>query len=252
MHSQNRRMIKILFFVFAAFGDSHDRVQNGTVVSAQNSLSRSVAMMKFSHGGVCSASFLTTKMLVTAAHCTKGVAATSVTMMIRDSKGAWKSAGVEKLITHPSFKQSSSAVGDRVRYDIGLVQLKAEFEVPVRPLKIGSVGDMVTEKEVTVVGYGWNLPSAGSGILRSGAMKGLVQSHYNFYNREGIYMTPKTTQAVCPGDSGGAVIKGSSSSTVLIGVNSLSNACQNGDDTFSIAEIIYDHKAWIKKYVPGI
>lgn len=245
-------MIKIIFLVLTAFGESHERVQNGTVVSAQNNLSRSVALMRFSSGGTCSASFLTTKMLVTAAHCTRGVAASSVTMMVRNSKGAWVSAEVSKLISHPQFTQSNSVVGTRVKYDIGLIQLKNEFSVPVRPLKIGSVGDMVTEKDVTVVGYGWNGPSTGAGTLRSGVMKGLVQSHYNFYNREGLYMVPKSSQAVCPGDSGGAVLKGTSTSTLLIGVNSLSNACQNGSDTFSISEIVIDHKAWIKKYIPSI
>ncbi len=229
-----------------------EKVENGSVVSAQSGLSRSVALMKFSNGSTCSASFLTTKMLITAAHCTRGASASSVTMKIRDSKGAWHSMAVSKLISHPQFVQTESAVGTRVKYDIGLIQLKKEFPIAVRPVSIGSVGNMVTEKDVTVAGYGWNSPQGGSGVLRSGTMKGIVQSHYNFYNREGIYMVPKSNQAVCPGDSGGAVLKGTSSSTVLIGVNSLSSACQGDDSSFSISEIVPDHIGWIKKHVSGI
>lgn len=249
---QDRRMFKIILFVFTALGQSGERVENGAVVSAQNALSRSIALMKFSNGGTCSAAFLTKTALVTAAHCTRGATPSSVTMRIRDSKGTWHSVGVSKLISHPQFNQSESAVGTRVRYDIGLILLKKEFPIAVRPVKIGAVGDMVTEKDVTVAGYGWNAPQSGSGILRTGKMKGIVQTHYNFYNREGIYMVPKTNQAVCPGDSGGAVLKGSSSSTVLIGVNSLSNACQGADSNFSISEIVSDHTAWIKKHVSGM
>lgn len=245
-------MTNVFILILAALAHSGERVENGTAVSAQNVLSRSVALMKFSNGGTCSASFLTKTALVTAAHCTRGTSASSVTMRIRDSKGTWHSMAVAKLVSHPQFTMSESAVGTRVRNDIGLIILKNEFPIAVRPLKIGAVGDMMTERDVTVAGYGWNAPQSGSGTLRTGTMRGLVQTHYNFYNREGIYMVPKSKQAVCPGDSGGAVLKGSSSSTLLIGVNSLSSACQGSSSSYSLSEIVPDHITWIKKHVSGI
>jgi trypsin len=239
--------------IFSVFAQDAKRVENGTAVSASNALSRSMALMQFSDGGSCSASFITKKFLVTAAHCTYKSSASKTQMRLKDSKGKWHIANVFRLITHPQFSLSQTSSGTRVKNDIALIELSQEFPFAVRPLKVASISDMYNKNNsVTVVGYGWNAQYAGGGILRTGKMTAVVEKISNFYDREGLMMVPKTTQAVCPGDSGGAVLKGSGSSTLLIGVNSLSSACQGDSDSASMSEIVFNYRTWIKKYVPSI
>lgn len=108
---------------------------------------------------------------------------------------------------------------------------------------------MTDKKTVTIAGYGLNRKGYGAGTLRTGEMWGMVREIFQFYERDGLLLTEKAKQAVCPGDSGGAVLKGSSSSLQLIGVNSMSNGCM-GHSTFlrSMSEILPTYKAWIQKY----
>lgn len=65
-------------------------------------------------------------------------------------------------------------------------------------------------------------------------------------------MEPVSNQVACPGDSGGAVLKGSLSSLSLIGVNSLSNGCKGAFGAYSISEVLPHHRTWIRGYIPGI
>lgn len=247
------KLIFILSHIFVS-AQSLERVENGNSVSVSHSVSRSVAMMRLSNGSLCSASFLTKTMLVTAAHCTSRKSPSDVTMYIVDSSGKTHSSPVKRVINHPDYFLQRTNNGTMVRNDIALVELAREFPLAVRPLAIGSVSDMKTqERTVTVVGYGINSQwGGGAGALRSGTMVGIVEPIYYFFNREGLYMEPATNQAACPGDSGGAVLKGSLSSNQLIGVNSLSSGCKGVFNPASYSEVVSHHRSWIRRYIPGI
>jgi len=227
-------------------------IQNGVVVPASDALSRSVALVRMG-GGTCSASFLTKKVLLTAGHCTVGKSVASVSVSVRNTDGQWTTVKAARVVTHPNYKiQQTAQRGTMIQNDVGIIVLSKEFPFAVRPLKISgasSLEDIVAD--VTVVGYGLGSKNGGSGVLRRGTMAATVEPIANFFGRKGIYMEEKAGQIVCPGDSGGAVLRGSRTSTALIGVNSISSGCQGAVGT-SMSELTSQHKTWIRGIAPDV
>lgn len=255
------RKTKLLIFVLVALsplallaaGSNSDRVQNGNDVKPSQALTRSIALLRMG-GELCSGSFLTSKVIVTAAHCLQGVTADGTRAFVQDEEGSWYSVKAHKIVPHPDFELKNTSKGAFVKHDIGLVILKDEFSIAVRPLKIASVDDLRgATSTVTIVGYGLKGPKVGAGSLREGQMTATVTAVAQFYNREGLFMVEQTSnQAGCPGDSGGGVLKGSSSSLYLIGVNSLSTGCQSDGADASMSEIVIHYKKWIQKEAPSV
>lgn len=242
--------IYFIFTSFFIFSQDTNKVENGDTVAASSALQRSVALLRLSSGSLCSASFLTPKVLVTAAHCTYKNTAAQSQVRVRDSNGKWYASPIARFITHPQFSLKKVNSSTFVKNDIALVVINTTFPFPVRPLKIGSTGNMSSiPRSVTVAGYGKYSPAGGSGTLRTGEMTGVVDTLNQFEGRQGILMVPNSDQVVCPGDSGGPVINGSSSSTTIIGVHSLSNGCKNSSSASSLSEIIYNYRAWIQQYL---
>ena len=128
------------FSIFAA-----ERVEDGTVVPTKNNLHRSVAMMVIGNGGLCSASFLTPTVLLTAGHCTKGAQASTTKIKLRTADGVMHWVGVAALSSHPLYKIEKNSNSVRVNYDIGLIRLAKAFPFPVRPLRISSVAGMKSD-----------------------------------------------------------------------------------------------------------
>jgi secreted trypsin-like serine protease len=231
---------------------SQERIENGTPVSAQNSLSRSIALMR-SPRGICSASFIHQRYLLTASHCTYRAKVPDVEILVRDKNNTLYAARVARLLTHPQFKMQKTSQGTKVFHDIALIELADTFPFPINVLRIGNVNEFMNEeKTVVVAGYGKNGVYGGSGELRQGRMVARAEILPLFYDRIGLSMVPETNQALCSGDSGGAVLNRLNGRNYLVGVNSLSNGCYNSDDTKSKAEIISQNIAWLRKYVPGI
>jgi len=245
----------LCLFSWPLWAQIDDRVENGDVVAVAHPLTKSVALFTLG-GGTCSASFLTDKVLLTAGHCTKGKSASATSVRVKTGVGKWHTVKVAKLITHPNYKIDKLPDGGaKVNNDIGLVFLQESFPFAIRPLKLASAAQLRRERTaVTVVGYGKNSSFGGSGVLRTGKMIGEVFEIENFFDREGIFMVAADDQIVCPGDSGGAVLKGDAYSTQLIGVNSLSSGCQGGDvgEQRSMSEIALSHRTWIRSVAPSV
>jgi V8-like Glu-specific endopeptidase len=242
---------------FARTPSSHStkqsRVENGDTVALDNSLHQSVVMVIFG-AGLCSASFLSDKVLVTAGHCTSEAKLGETRVYVRDQTGKLFYTPASKITTHPDYKIQQTFQGTYVQNDVGVIEIDTAFPFPVRPLKIGSIDYLrTTEANVTVAGYGLNTATGGTQTLRTGTMRATVLNIPNFYNRDGVYMVPLVDQIVCPGDSGGAVLKGTPSSTTLLAVNSLSNGCKKlGARGNSSSEILSQHLAWIRTVAPSI
>jgi V8-like Glu-specific endopeptidase len=249
------RILFVAIFFLSLNLRAQSRVENGTVAPAAAPISRSVAFFKLSKGGSCSATFLTEKVLLTAGHCTDGTGASGSQIRIRDSGGKRYSAKVAEVHTHPQYSLQSTAIGAIVNNDVGVVVLQDAFPVSVRPLRLGGVSQLEQRPtEVTVAGYGWSGKGSGAGTLRHGKMIGEIEKLENFTGREGIRMVPKDDQIVCPGDSGGAVLRGDENSTVIIGVHSLSTGCQGAapEERVSMSEIAIAQKAWIQSVAPEV
>lgn len=242
----------ILAATFLAISQQTERIENGISIPASNNLSRTIALLE-TDSGRCTASFIHRRFLITAAHCTYRASVANTEVLIRDANGTWYSVAVKRLITHPRFEMKKTSAGTKVKYDVALVEILTEFPLPINLLTLGSISDLMDqEKIVNIYGYGKSSPSSGSGVLKYGQMRAIVEPIPLFHDRLGLSMTPNTNQVLCGGDSGGPVIKVVNSRGYLIGINSLSNGCKNAPDPTSKAEILRDQVPWIRKYVPGI
>lgn len=237
--------MKWIFAFFFFTNANADRVENGIHVPAHDDLSRSVAQLKLTGGGTCTGAFLTQTVLLTAGHCTDDAMVSSTSVKIRNETGQWVSRGVSRIITHPKYQLGSDENGVLVSHDAGLLVLKEPFPFEIIPMKIGGTSEFTQATDVVIIGYGKSNQYSGSGQLRRGLMSAIVEKIDHYYGEDGLMMVPKNKQALCPGDSGGPVIKGDGT---LIGINSLSSACQGGEDPVSIAELALPLKAWIQQY----
>jgi V8-like Glu-specific endopeptidase len=259
-YARTTTFLAFLFFFsstsFAVDFTNHtieSRVEHGDLVAVDDPLHQSVVMMVFG-SNLCSASFLSAKVLVTAGHCTSEAKVGETKIYVRDETGKLYYTAVTKITTHPNYKLQQTLQGTYVQNDVGVVEIDGNFPFPIRPMKIGSIEYLrAAEANVTVAGYGLNSNTGGAQTLRTGTMRATVLNIPNFYDRDGVYMVPLVNQIVCPGDSGGAVLKGTTSSTTLLAVNSLSNGCKGaGSSGNSSSEILSQHKAWIQTVAPSI
>ena len=105
---------------------------------------------------------------------------------------------------------------------------------------------------MTIAVYGLDGQYGNAGVLRTGTMETSIEPVPLFHNQNGLMLRHLGNQIVCPGDSGGAVIKGGATSQVLIGVNSLSSGCQGDSQSNSMAQILVNYKSWSKKQAPEV
>lgn len=247
-------MTPLIFLnIFLFLSIPNDKIENGSTIPVENTIHRSIVI--FDNGRAeCTATFLNRRFLLTAAHCTYRSTANQSRIKVRNTDHVLYSASVKRLLTHPSFQlQKSPTSGTKIKNDIALIELTADLPITIYPIKIANVSEYVQQEgTVSIYGYGRFSSSGGAGTLRWGKMIAIVDQIEAFYNRLGLAMVPETNQALCPGDSGGPVIKISSSRRFIIGVNSLSNGCKNSSATVSMAEIVYPYLPWIRQYVAGI
>lgn len=232
---------------------TNDKIENGQNIPIENSIHRSIVLFS-SQTGLCTATFISRRFLLTAAHCTYRTTASQAKIRARDVDQVLYEVPIKRLITHPSFKiESTSGGGSKVKNDMALVEIAADFPMSIYPIRIGNIKEYINQvRPVSIYGYGRSSGLGGAGTLRWGKMLATVENVELFYNREGLSMVPDTNNALCSGDSGGPVIKVVNSRRSIIGVNSLSNGCKNAEETTSKAEIVYPYLGWIRQYVTGI
>lgn len=163
---------------------------------------------------------------------------------MRGPSGAWVSQRAARLLVHPNYRITSDSSGAKTRYDFALIQLGSGLAANVRPVRVVDAGGSSGWVRVTVAGFGYNSQGSGVGVLRTGAMHAQAKSMPEFFGDRGLYMVPVSSQATCPGDSGGPVFA-EGSSTQQIGVHSLSSGCQ-GVDAESYSAIPAQVGSWIR------
>lgn len=220
-------------------------IENGNPISRSAALASTVAMLTYGGGSFCSASFLTNRTLITAAHCY----AANLTVNVPKPGGGYYQARSARVIKHPQY----SNVRDRygmviIRNDLAIIQLAKPFPAPVRTVTLAAFPDLPTGQwaQVTDVGYGFNRRNSGGMTLRWGTMLGRKQEIGQFDDRVGLEQRNTRNQNVCPGDSGGAVLYGNNTSRHLVAVHSLANGCGTGRSTAASSELVWPARNWIR------
>ncbi|MBX2993332.1 MAG: trypsin-like serine protease [Bdellovibrionaceae bacterium] len=230
-------------FLAPVYAQVDSLVQNGSTVGTSSPLNQSVARLRMG-GSSCSGSFISSRTILTAAHCLKGRVPSGVEVQVRGPNGSWFSQRAARLVVHPNYKITSDASGAKTRFDFALINLATKMGTTVRPVTVVDPGGSSGWFRVTVAGFGYNAQGSGAGVLRTGAMHAQAKGMPEFFGDRGLYMVPVSSQATCPGDSGGPVfIDGST--TQQIGVHSLSSGCQGGD-ALSYSAIPSQVVSWIR------
>lgn len=181
----------------------------------------------------CTASFITRRVLLTAAHCIKAGHEHEVVAMVNEEFGALK---VERIVVHPDYLRAQAAAssesqgseerGPRTKHwpDLALVFLEVKTEAAaqvlarVQPISVAQA-DTSFGGSFLVRAFGFGLASAmaegSDGQLRVAEFRGYVYEPSLSYFR--VAMTQRL--GLCSGDSGGpALLRSSAGVWSLLGV----------------------------------
>lgn len=219
-------------------------IENGNGVSPVASLASTVALLTYGNGSFCSASFLSSRTLITAGHCASG----NITVNVMNPKGGYYKARAMRVYTHPQYQNYRDRYGMTIIHnDLAIVQLAQPFPAPVRTVSLAAF-PANQAAQVTDVGYGFRYGHTGGMILRWGRMLGRLSTVGQFDGRVGLNQSKINGQNVCPGDSGGAVLFGNENSRELVAVHSLANGCTD-HSTGASSELVWPARAWIQAQI---
>jgi hypothetical protein len=155
-------------------------------------------------GGLCTASLIGSRQVLTAAHCLEGrVAANMIFRADRDYR-------VTALRIHPLYKAPEKGAF----HDIGLVTLASEAAIAPLPLELNNISSYAGR---TVVNIGFGVTNAnqgtGSGVKRQSQSRLTVV-------RPTTLRTEAARSNICDGDSGGPLLLVAGQSATILGVAS--------------------------------
>ncbi|RZA09419.1 MAG: S1 family peptidase [Proteobacteria bacterium] len=246
-------LLSIALLASPARGDFKPFIENGTPVARTEALAQTVAMVQFKGGGWCSATFLSSRTLLTAGHCAEKKRAADLTITLQNKNGSWEQRAASALTAHPQY---SHRVGwDKTHYirnDVAIIQLATPFSFKVRTVKLTQAPTLMAAGQwqaITDAGYGYAKPSAEGAVLRRGSMEGRVTAIEAFEQRLGLDQRKNAAnQNACPGDSGGPVFLGDASSLQQLAVHSMADGCTD-DSKLTYSELLWPLRPWITAHI---
>lgn len=218
-------------------------IENGNGVAPGSNLASTVALLTYGNGSFCSASFLSSRTLITAGHCASG----NITVNVMNPRGGYYKVRAMRVYAHPQFRNYRDRYGmTMIQNDLAIVQLAQPFPAPIRTVTLS--GFPSGYAPVTDVGYGFRYGNTGGMTLRWGQMQGHLAGVGQFDGLQGLVQTKVNGQNVCPGDSGGAVLLGGTDSRYLVAVHSLANGCTT-HSTGASSQLVWPHRAWIQAQI---
>ncbi|CAH1375366.1 unnamed protein product [Tenebrio molitor] len=193
-----------------------------------------VVSVRLSDRHKCGGSIGSNRTIITAAHCTDGLEASSLSVMVgsSDINSTEQIIPVEKFIQHSHFNR------DNYENDVSILRLKSQltFDSEIQSIKLSSVNfPPGTEAQI----YGWGIVKEGditfSPYLKGGTVKIVDRfSCQKAYETKNMRLTREMMCAgieeggvdTCPGDSGGPLVVNNS----LVGITSFGFGC--GDPKF--------------------
>ncbi|MBI3504193.1 MAG: trypsin-like serine protease [Proteobacteria bacterium] len=228
-----------------------DKVENGDEVGPDDPIARTMAMLTVGRDGYCSATFLSPRTLLTAAHCLYGENPANMRVQV-SVDSLFEVVPVRSINPHPSYRSTGEPSH---LYDIGIIQLGRDFPLKARPARLASPEELEGRgtSDMTVAGYGRGFAGGrgGARVLRVGRIVGAVMGDQR---RVVERVDPRRGQNACKGDSGGALLVGGPDSTALLGVHSRGARNANcvgapAEKRFGISVLVWPFKDWIEEQI---
>lgn len=193
---------------------------------------------------ICTGTFITKKILITAAHCVSNDT-NDMTIKIGNSIFDEKKSitlTVAKIFKHPLYKVGKN--------DLALVEINYDDSVVIVPVAVAKSNEELINKSFYLFGYGVNQTNEtedglqGAGVLRKLNMNG----EFFFKVKDQIIIHQSRSKGACHGDSGGPAFVFLKNRYVLAGV--ASGVVQNDDEVECSKNSVYtpvaDHLNWIE------
>ncbi len=161
---------------------------------------------KVKWGGLCTASAISTHLILTAAHCVKGRSAEQLSIVLTGNPGStpldltqWHS--IQELQVHPKYIGKA----DGFRHDLALLLLK-ESLAPEQVLEIDDGSQIHSPQDLISVGFGTtsDLSDSAQAAQNMSGLHFVLRSVKDFSQDSGIFSVEQSDhKGFCNGDSGG-------------------------------------------------
>ncbi|XP_044261229.1 transmembrane protease serine 9-like [Tribolium madens] len=236
---------------YLPFREIGNRIISGSPASLGQFPYQAALSLRVSGGtSFCGGALITPTYVLTAAHCTQGVTAITVSLGLINLSSGGVQVQASRAISHPNYSSSTLA------NDIALIQLSSSVALSstVKTISLGS-STLGSGVSVTVSGWGKTSDSATSvsQILNYVGLTTISNTvcanSYGGIIQSGIVCAKGSTiQSTCNGDSGGPLVTGSGSNAVHVGIVSFgsSQGCAKGYPSAYTRTAAY--RTWIKTY----
>lgn len=204
--------------------------------------------------GFCTATVITDRLLLSAAHCGANMPADYVESDLRAFFGADISAyeraeGIDAWHIHPSYEPSPPA-GEGKPYDFSVLVLTSP--VPIEPARIhfGPMDDALVASGVTSVGFGCTTWGGGEFGQKSSAALTVDTVQELFLLS--VTDTNPSQANICAGDSGGGMFLARSSDWVQIGVHSEGLAFMGGVPVVTVSGRVDVAATWLRDRLEAV
>jgi hypothetical protein len=219
-------------------GDEDDRIINGQVCSVGNSYTVEINISNGSGGFLCSGTVVTSRGVITAAHCLDGMTSAQVVT----SGGTFSATS---FAAHPNWTGSNFPLE---KNDVGVIVVGEDLPTAIAP--VHGTGEYVSDEVTVIGGYGKD-DNGNTGTLR--AATALLDSSTSA-SVTITYSGSDEHGNTCSGDSGGPLFIKRDGVWKLAAVtsNGVNANCGSGDiSNFANLEDP-SNQSFIEGYIPGL